>query len=44
MYNLAPEPGFTEVFHTKGRGNGYVLTRGRDADLRGRRHGLHGRR
>jgi L-ascorbate metabolism protein UlaG (beta-lactamase superfamily) len=26
MYNLRPEPGFTEVFHTKGRGNGYVLT------------------
>ena len=26
MYNLAPEPGFTEVFHSKGRGNGYVLT------------------
>jgi len=26
MYNLAPEPGFTEVFHGKGRGNGYVLT------------------
>jgi amino acid transporter/L-ascorbate metabolism protein UlaG (beta-lactamase superfamily) len=25
MYNLAPEPGFTEVFHSKGRGNGYVL-------------------
>jgi L-ascorbate metabolism protein UlaG (beta-lactamase superfamily) len=28
MYNLRPEPGFTEVFHTKGRGNGYVLTIG----------------
>jgi L-ascorbate metabolism protein UlaG (beta-lactamase superfamily) len=26
MYNLAPEPGFTEVFHSKGRGNGYVVT------------------
>jgi L-ascorbate metabolism protein UlaG (beta-lactamase superfamily) len=28
MYNLRPEPGFTEVFHTRGRGNGYVLTVG----------------
>jgi L-ascorbate metabolism protein UlaG (beta-lactamase superfamily) len=26
MYNLRPEPGFTEVFHVKGRGNGYLLT------------------
>jgi L-ascorbate metabolism protein UlaG (beta-lactamase superfamily) len=28
MYNLQPEPGFTDVFHAKGRGNGYVLTIG----------------
>ena len=28
MYNLRPAPGFTEVFHTKGRGNGYVITLG----------------
>jgi len=28
MYNLKPEPGFTDVFHTKGRGNGYIVTLG----------------
>ena len=28
MYNLRPEPGFTDVFHSKGRGNGYVITIG----------------
>jgi L-ascorbate metabolism protein UlaG (beta-lactamase superfamily) len=28
MYNLRPDPQSGEVFHTKGRGNGYVLTIG----------------
>ncbi len=28
MYNLRPEPGFTEPFHARGRGNGYVVTLG----------------
>ena len=26
MYNLRPEPRFPDVFHTKGRSNGYVVT------------------
>jgi len=28
MYNLKPDPQFKQIFHTKGRGNGYVLTLG----------------
>ena len=28
MYNLKPDPEFKQIFHTKGRGNGYVVTLG----------------
>jgi len=28
MYNVRPDPQFGETFHTKGRGNGYILTLG----------------
>lgn len=28
MYNLQPDPQFHQIFHTKGRGNGYILTLG----------------
>lgn len=28
MYNLKPDPQFKQIFHTKGRGNGYVVTLG----------------
>jgi L-ascorbate metabolism protein UlaG (beta-lactamase superfamily) len=28
MYNMIPDPEFKQIFHTKGRGNGYVVTLG----------------
>jgi L-ascorbate metabolism protein UlaG (beta-lactamase superfamily) len=28
MYNTQPDPQFKQIFHTKGRGNGYVVTLG----------------
>ena len=28
MYNLQPDPQFHQIFHEKGRGNGYILTLG----------------
>jgi L-ascorbate metabolism protein UlaG (beta-lactamase superfamily) len=28
MYNVKPDPKFKQIFHTKGRGNGYIVTVG----------------